>query len=89
MYCTDVPKLSGCAENVNIIRTDYAYESGKEIFLNKPLRPELIKMVNEFNPDIVLFACGWIRKGLEKYPNYGIAQSALHRQCRFLSDGNA
>ena len=78
VYCTDALKLSDCAENVNIIRTDYAYESGKEIFLNKPLNPELIKMVDGFNPDIVLFACGWIRKGLEKYPNVMVLHNQLY-----------
>lgn len=78
LYCTEKLQINECAGNVNIIRTEYAKESGKEILLDKPLNAELVKMVDDFCPDIVMFACGWIRKGLEKYPNVMVLHNQLY-----------
>lgn len=77
-YCTKDLKLGNVAENINVVRTDFAKETGKEILLNKPLPNELVKSVDEFCPDVVLFACGWIRKGLEKYPNAMVLHNQLY-----------
>ncbi len=66
------------APNVVVTTTKYARERGKEILLNKPLRPELISMIESYNPDVVFFSNGWIRRGLEKYPNVMVLHNALY-----------
>ena len=66
------------APNVIITKTEYARERGIEILQNKPLKPELIEMIEAYQPDVVFFSNGWIRKGLEKYPNVMVLHNALY-----------
>ena len=74
-----------CGENlgvknsryVNIIRTPFANESGKELLLNRPLSQGLIKLVEEFDPEVVVFMNGYMRKGLEKYKCITILHNQL------------
>lgn len=78
VFCSEKLNLGNLADNVIVTRTDYARERGVEILLDKPLHPELIKMVNAYNPDVVFFSNGWERRGLEQYPNIMVLHNALY-----------
>lgn len=71
-------KLSGLKTSINIIQTNFAKERGKDIILNKPLPNELIKMVRNENPDVILFLNGYLRSGLEDIPNVMVLHNQLY-----------
>ncbi len=80
LFCTKEleEKVKDNCKNVKIYTTPYAKERGIDIFLNKPLSKQMIDAVNEFEPDVVFFTPGWIRKGLEKYPNIMVLHNQLY-----------
>ena len=80
LFCTKEleEKVKDNCKNVKIYTMPYANEQGIDIFLNKPLPKQMIEAVNEFEPDVVFFTPGWIRKGLEKYPNIMVLHNQLY-----------
>lgn len=62
---------------VEIIKTEYSEEDGLDLLFTRPLNPKLIELVSEFNPDVVIFLNGYMRKGLEKYPSISILHNEL------------
>lgn len=69
-------KLETVKTPVRIIGTKHAAEKGIDIVLNRPLHPKLIEKIKYEEPDVVFFLNGYIRKGLEMYPNL----MTLHNQ---------
>lgn len=74
-----------CGKNLNIKNSDYitikknnfSLERGRDLFFNKKLNKNLIVMIDRFNPDIVIFMNGYIRRGLEKYKTISILHNQL------------
>ena len=71
-------KLHHVAEGIDICVTGVAEESGIEIILGKPLPIKMIADIDEFEPDIVFFCNGYIRRGLESYPNMMVLHNQLY-----------
>ena len=71
-------KLGAVAENVQFCALAEAKERGAELLRNKPLDAKVVQVVDDFCPDIVLYINGWIRRGLEKYPNVMILHNQLY-----------
>lgn len=78
VYCVDSSIFKDAAATIKFTETEFSHERGKEILFDKKLPEELIKLVDDFTPDIVLFGCGWVRRGLEKYPNIMILHNQLY-----------
>ena len=80
LFCTKEleEKVKNDCKSVKIYATPHARERGIDIFLNRPLSKELIDAVDEFEPDVVFFTPGWIRKGLSKYPNIMVLHNQLY-----------
>ena len=54
------------------------HERGKDILFNKKLSGDLINKVRAFDPSVVLFTSGWVRRGLEEYPNIMVLHNQLY-----------
>lgn len=78
VYCTNDLNIGEMPKNINICRTEFAREKGIDVLCDKKLPNELIQLINNFQPDVVLFACGWTRRGLENYPNIMILHNQLY-----------
>jgi glycosyltransferase involved in cell wall biosynthesis len=70
--------LDEVADRIKIHPTNLANESGKDIVLNRPLNKKFIEIIDIYNPEIVVFLNGYIRKGLEHYPNVMILHNQLY-----------
>jgi len=79
-YCRKnlVEKIGAVVKNVEICITNDLNEKGKEIVFGKRLSNRFIKMVDNFCPDVVFFVNGYIRKGLEEYPNVMVLHNQLY-----------
>lgn len=64
-YCTPHLKeiITNYSNNVKIVSTSLAKRNIWDIIFNRPLKPELEKMIKDENPDIVYFVSGIIPKG--------------------------
>lgn len=71
-------KLDKVAENIIICALPEAKERGVEMLCNKPLHAKVVQTVDAFGPDVVLYITGWIRRGLERYPNVMILHNQLY-----------
>lgn len=76
LFCGEDLKIQS-SEKVNIVRTKYVNESGIDLLLNKRVSSELIEMINEICPDIIVFLNGYMRKGLGKYKSISILHNQL------------
>ena len=78
IFCSEslAIKLKMIDTPVKIIESKHVKEKGIEIVFNRPLHPEFIEEVKNENPDIVFFLNGYIRNGLELFPNV----MTLHNQ---------
>lgn len=77
-------KIVDVAERIEIYPTTLANERGKEVVLNRCLSSSFIGLINEYNPDVVLFLNGYIRKGLEYYPTVMVLHNQLYIDSRQL-----
>lgn len=80
LYCGSLlaKRLERIANNIKVIETDYAVERGKDVVTNRPLPKPLIQMIRNEHPDIILFLNGYIRAGLETYPNIMVLHNQLY-----------
>lgn len=71
-------KLVDVADRISIHSTPFVNERGLEVVTNKYLNNSLIELIDKFNPDLVFFLNGYIRKGLEHYPNIMVLHNQLY-----------
>jgi glycosyltransferase involved in cell wall biosynthesis len=79
LYCGEnlADKIKSIAPRIDVCSTIYCVEKGKDVVIGKQLPDKLISMVDDFGPDVVLYLNGWLRYGLEKYPNVMILHNQL------------
>ncbi len=83
LYCGNSISIEE-SRYIHVIRTDFVDETGIDLLLNRPLRSDLVSLIDEFSPDIVIFMNGWMRKGLEHYKCISILHNQLAINWRLL-----
>jgi len=71
-------RLGNIRTQVKVVQTPLVEERGVDIVLNNPLPEELVKMISNENPDIIVFLNGYTRRGLEAWPNVMILHNQLY-----------
>ena len=71
-------KFKDLKTKIKLISTEFAQEKGIDVVVNRYLPKELIKKIDAEKPDVIFFMNGYVRKGLEKYPNVMVLHNQLY-----------
>lgn len=71
-------RVGRATSSIKTIQTNLAGEKGKDIILNKPLPKDLIKIIDNEKPNVILFLNGYIRSGLDHYPRIMVLHNQLY-----------
>ncbi len=77
-------QIENVAKGIRIVPLDELSEKGRDIVFGKKLPRSVIDAVNNFSPNFVYFLNGYLRNGLENYPNIMVLHNQLYIDKRQL-----